>query len=68
MTDHVAVPPRVSGAKPDIGHMEEFSKNFARFLMLVMFLIASGALSASLALSSGITPEFAIGALDVDAD
>lgn len=27
------VPPLVSGAKPDIGHMEEFSKNFARFLM-----------------------------------
>lgn len=26
-------PPKVSGAKPDIGHMEEFSKNFARFLM-----------------------------------
>jgi hypothetical protein len=31
-------------------------------------LIASGALSASLAVSSGITPEFAIGALDVNAD
>lgn len=26
-------PPIVSGAKPDIGHMEEFSTNFARFLM-----------------------------------
>jgi hypothetical protein len=31
-------------------------------------LIASGALSASLAVSAGITPEFAIGALDVNAD
>ena len=30
-------------------------------------LIASGALSASLAISSGITPSFAIGELDVDA-
>lgn len=26
-------PPLVSGARPQIGHMEEFSKNFARFLM-----------------------------------
>jgi sterol 14-demethylase len=27
------LPPRVSGEKPEIGHMEEFSVNFARFLM-----------------------------------
>jgi sterol 14-demethylase len=27
------LPPKVSGEKPDIGHMEEFSGNFARFLM-----------------------------------
>ncbi len=27
------LPPKVSGAKPDMGHMEEFSENFARFLM-----------------------------------
>jgi len=41
MTDNVHLkeppvlkePPKVSGAKPEIGHMEEFSKNFARFLM-----------------------------------
>jgi sterol 14-demethylase len=26
-------PPKVSGAQPEIGHMEQFSKNFARFLM-----------------------------------
>ncbi len=26
-------PPKVSGEKPDIGHMEEFGVNFARFLM-----------------------------------
>jgi len=26
-------PPKVSGEKPDIGHMEEFNVNFARFLM-----------------------------------
>lgn len=31
-------------------------------------LLASGALSASLAVSAGITPEFAIGELDVNAD
>jgi hypothetical protein len=31
-------------------------------------LFMSGALAASLAISAGITPEFAIGALDVDAD
>ncbi len=31
-------------------------------------LIMSGALDASLLISNGITPEFAIGALDVDAD
>lgn len=31
-------------------------------------LLFSGALDASLAVSSGITPSFAIGALDVDAD
>lgn len=31
-------------------------------------LLASGALSASLAVSTGITPEFAIGDLDVNAD
>jgi hypothetical protein len=31
-------------------------------------LIASGALSASLAVTAGITPSFAIGALDVNAD
>lgn len=31
-------------------------------------LFASGALDSSLAVSSGITPEFAIGELDVDAD
>lgn len=27
------LPPRVSGEKPDVGHMEEFGVNFARFLM-----------------------------------
>ena len=27
------LPPKVSGEKPDIGHMEEFNVNFARFLM-----------------------------------
>ena len=27
------LPPKVSGEKPDVGHMEEFSVNFARFLM-----------------------------------
>ena len=27
------LPPKVSGEKPDSGHMEEFSVNFARFLM-----------------------------------
>jgi sterol 14-demethylase len=27
------LPPKVSGARPDIGHMDEFSENFARFLM-----------------------------------
>jgi hypothetical protein len=32
------------------------------------YLMFSGALSASLAVSSGITPEFAIGDLDVNAD
>ena len=26
-------PPKVSGEKPDVGHMEEFGANFARFLM-----------------------------------
>lgn len=31
-------------------------------------LLVSGALSASLAVSSGITPSFAIGAMDVDVD
>lgn len=31
-------------------------------------IIASGALTASLAVSNGITPEFAIGALDIDWD
>lgn len=31
-------------------------------------LIMSGALSSSLAISAGITPEFAIGALDVDVE
>ncbi len=29
----LAVPPKVSGEKPDTGHMEEFGANFARFLM-----------------------------------
>lgn len=32
------------------------------------YLMFSGALSASLAVSSGITPSFAIGALDIDTD
>lgn len=27
------VPPKVSGEKPDVGHMEEFGVNFAEFLM-----------------------------------
>ena len=27
------LPPKVSGEKPDMGHMEEFNVNFARFLM-----------------------------------
>lgn len=27
------LPPKVSGEKPDVGHMEEFSVNFASFLM-----------------------------------
>ncbi|GAB5452019.1 MAG: cytochrome P450 [Halioglobus sp.] len=27
------LPPKVSGEKPDVGHMEEFGVNFARFLM-----------------------------------
>lgn len=31
-------------------------------------LIASGALTASLAVTAGVTPSFAIGALDIDAD
>jgi len=29
----LALPPKVSGEKPGIGHMEEFGVNFARFLM-----------------------------------
>lgn len=37
MSDSAAVqlklPPKVSGEKPDVGHMEEFNVNFARFLM-----------------------------------
>ena len=31
--DQLKLPPKVSGEKPDIGHMEEFNVNFARFLM-----------------------------------
>ena len=27
------LPPKVSGEKPGVGHMEEFGVNFARFLM-----------------------------------
>lgn len=37
MTESASVelklPPKVSGEKPTVGHMEEFSENFARFLM-----------------------------------
>ncbi|MEM8499857.1 MAG: cytochrome P450 [Pseudomonadota bacterium] len=29
----LSLPRKVSGEKPDVGHMEEFSANFARFLM-----------------------------------
>ena len=29
----LALPPKVSGEKPGVGHMEEFSENFARFLL-----------------------------------
>ncbi|MFK8021319.1 MAG: hypothetical protein AB8B86_16260 [Pseudomonadales bacterium] len=32
-TGSLKLPPNVSGEKPDLGHMEEFSVNFARFLM-----------------------------------
>ncbi|NQX87340.1 MAG: cytochrome P450 [Halioglobus sp.] len=33
VTPEMRLPPKVSGEKPDIGHMEEFNGNFARFLM-----------------------------------
>ena len=33
MSEAVKLPPRVSGEKPGVGHMEAFSVNFARFLM-----------------------------------
>ena len=33
VTANKTVPPKVSGAKPDMGHMEEFSANFGRFMM-----------------------------------
>ncbi len=32
-TEQLKLPPKVSGEKPEIGHMEEFNVNFARFLM-----------------------------------
>jgi len=32
-TKEMKLPPKVSGEKPGVGHMEEFSVNFARFLM-----------------------------------
>ena len=31
--NHLKVPPKVSGEKPDIGHMEAFNVNFAKFLL-----------------------------------
>ena len=33
VTPELKLPPKVSGEKPGVGHMEEFSVNFARFLM-----------------------------------